>query len=72
MNGIIFDVKRFAVHDGKGLRTTLFLKRCPLYPEVLHARRSRHSHNGLPEGLPAALPLVPESGEYQPKTGAVA
>lgn len=30
MNGIIFDVKRFAVHDGGGLRTTLFLKGCPL------------------------------------------
>lgn len=30
MTGIIFDVKRFAVHDGGGLRSTLFLKGCPL------------------------------------------
>lgn len=30
MNGTIFDIKRFAVHDGQGLRTTLFLKGCPL------------------------------------------
>ena len=30
MTGVIFDVKRFAVHDGGGLRTTLFLKGCPL------------------------------------------
>lgn len=30
MNGVIFDCKRFAVHDGAGLRTTLFLKGCPL------------------------------------------
>ena len=30
MNGTIFDLKRFAVHDGQGLRTTLFLKGCPL------------------------------------------
>lgn len=30
MNGLIFDLKRFAVHDGGGLRTTLFLKGCPL------------------------------------------
>jgi len=29
-SGIIFDVKRFALHDGPGLRTTLFLKGCPL------------------------------------------
>lgn len=27
---IIFDIKRFAVHDGPGIRTTLFLKGCPL------------------------------------------
>ena len=31
MNGIIFDLKRFAVHDGAGLRSTLFLKGCPLH-----------------------------------------
>ena len=30
MNGFVFEVKRFAVHDGPGLRTTLFLKGCPL------------------------------------------
>jgi pyruvate formate lyase activating enzyme len=28
--GLIFDIKRFAVHDGPGLRTTVFLKGCPL------------------------------------------
>ncbi len=28
--GTIFDVKRFAVHDGPGVRTTVFLKGCPL------------------------------------------
>lgn len=27
---MIFDIKRFAVHDGPGIRTTLFLKGCPL------------------------------------------
>lgn len=30
MDGIIFDIKRFAVHDGAGIRSTLFLKGCPL------------------------------------------
>ncbi len=28
--GIVFDIKEFAVHDGPGLRTTVFLKGCPL------------------------------------------
>ena len=27
-SGIIFDIKRFAVHDGPGIRTTVFLKGC--------------------------------------------
>ena len=28
--GTIFDVKRFSVHDGPGIRTTVFFKGCPL------------------------------------------
>lgn len=41
MKAIIFDIKRFAVHDGDGIRTTVFFKGCPL--------RCRWCHN--PEGL---------------------
>lgn len=40
-NGIVFEIKRFAVHDGDGIRTTVFLKGCPL--------RCAWCHN--PEGL---------------------
>jgi glycyl-radical enzyme activating protein len=28
--GIVFDIQRFALHDGPGIRTTVFLKGCPL------------------------------------------
>ncbi len=28
--GCIFDVKKYAIHDGPGIRTTIFLKGCPL------------------------------------------
>ena len=30
MKGIIFDIQKFALHDGPGIRTTVFLKGCPL------------------------------------------
>ncbi|MGC9779641.1 MAG: glycyl-radical enzyme activating protein [Candidatus Heimdallarchaeota archaeon] len=28
--GIIFDIKKYAVHDGPGIRTTIFFKGCPM------------------------------------------
>ncbi|HID55249.1 TPA: glycyl-radical enzyme activating protein [Candidatus Poribacteria bacterium] len=46
--GMIFDIKRFAVHDGPGIRTTLFLKGCPL--------RCIWCHN--PEGISRRPQLV--------------
>lgn len=42
---LVFDIKRFAIHDGDGLRTTVFFKGCPLRchwcqnPEGLSAKR---------------------------------
>lgn len=29
-NGLIFDLRKFSVHDGPGIRTTVFFKGCPL------------------------------------------
>jgi len=36
LSGIVFDIKEFAVHDGPGIRTTVFLKGCPLRCEWCH------------------------------------
>lgn len=47
MTGILMDVKRMAVHDGPGLRTTLFLKGCPL--------RCVWCHNPEGQGLQAQI-----------------
>ncbi len=30
MKGLIFDIKRYAIHDGPGIRVTFFMKGCPL------------------------------------------
>lgn len=45
--GILFDIQRFSLHDGPGIRTTAFLKGCPL--------ACRWCHN--PEGRDASLQL---------------
>ncbi len=31
MKGIVFNIQKFSIHDGPGVRTTVFLKGCPLH-----------------------------------------
>jgi len=39
--GLIFDIRRFSVHDGPGIRTTVFFKGCPLTCWWCHNPESR-------------------------------
>jgi pyruvate formate lyase activating enzyme len=46
--GLVFDIRRYSVHDGPGIRTTVFLKGCPL--------RCPWCHN--PEGLTGETQVI--------------
>ena len=41
--GMVFDIQRFAIHDGPGIRTTVFLKGCPLHCLWCHNPESQSS-----------------------------
>ncbi|MBN1955324.1 MAG: glycyl-radical enzyme activating protein [Anaerolineae bacterium] len=47
MGGIIFDIKRFSVHDGPGIRTTVFFKGCPLRCQWCHNPESQRVRREL-------------------------
>lgn len=41
VKGVIFDIKKFAIHDGPGIRTTVFFKGCPLRCKWCHNPESQ-------------------------------
>lgn len=36
MNGLVFSIKRYSIHDGPGIRVTIFMKGCPLSCKWCH------------------------------------
>lgn len=52
MKGTIFDIKKYSIHDGPGIRTTVFLKGCPLTCWWCH---NPESQNRKPDIVPAGI-----------------
>lgn len=44
VKGIIFDIDHFAVHDGEGIRTCIYLKGCPLKCAWCHSPESQEEN----------------------------
>ncbi|MEW5923110.1 MAG: glycyl-radical enzyme activating protein [Candidatus Zixiibacteriota bacterium] len=47
IKGLIFDIKKYAIHDGPGIRTTVFLKGCPLDCWWCHNPEGRSDTNEI-------------------------
>jgi len=59
-SGIIFDIKHFAIHDGPGIRTTIFLKGCSLSCPWCHN----------PEGIAVEIEPKPPAADIIPHPSA--
>jgi pyruvate formate lyase activating enzyme len=74
----IFDIKRYAVHDGPGIRTAVFFKGCPLHcrwchnPEGVETRAELLMRPGICARCYACLDSCPHGALRKDKDGSVA
>ncbi len=73
--GIVFNIQRYSIHDGPGIRTTVFLKGCPLtcfwcqnpesqnpFPELLYDREKCRQCGACAAVCPAGAASLCEGG----------
>jgi pyruvate formate lyase activating enzyme len=75
---IIFDIKHYAIHDGPGIRTTVFFKGCPLNcgwchnPEGINPEPEIFLRSNLcAEGCTACLATCPQKALSKPNNSTV-
>ena len=61
--GLIFDIKEFSIHDGPGIRTTVFMKGCPLACMWCHNPEGQSMH---PQTMHTAAGQRVAGRHYQP------
>ena len=68
MQGTVFDIKKFAIHDGPGIRTTVFLKGCPLDCWWCHNPEGRHPESETADVKKETAASAPEIQVGMPMT----
>lgn len=64
--GLVFDIRHFSVHDGPGIRTTVFLKGCPLRCMWCH---NPESQSLLPENMRRSRKVGEKSFDFDEMVG---
>ncbi len=74
-SGVVFNIQRFSTHDGPGIRTTVFLKGCPLTclwcsnPESQYGKPQLMVRDIKCSGCGACLPACPEHAIFFSEEG---
>lgn len=80
--GLVFDIQRTALHDGPGIRTTVFVKGCPLRcawchnpesqslsPEILHDSKGSSRQVGTPMSVGEVMAILERDKPYFEASG---